>query len=72
MSNRCVVETYTFIDGWTNTWTEEDGTPMTFETEEKAQAELDFHLETLKGAVEKGYMIDAEENLRVRKLDETN
>jgi hypothetical protein len=39
-----VIETDTFVTGWVNCSTDEDGYPLVFDTREEAQAELDEHL----------------------------
>lgn len=41
------VLTDTVITGWVNTWSDDDGYPLIFDTLEEAQAELDLHLFTL-------------------------
>lgn len=42
-----VIETDTFVTGWVNCSTGEDGYPLVFDTREEAQAELDDHLAML-------------------------
>ena len=42
-----VIETDTFVTGWVNCSTDEDGYPLAFDTREEAQAELDAHLAML-------------------------
>lgn len=39
-----VIETDTFVTGWVNCSTDEDGYPLAFDTLEEAQAELAEHL----------------------------
>lgn len=41
---RYEIQTYTFCDGFVNTWTDDDENPITFETREQAQLELDMYL----------------------------
>jgi hypothetical protein len=43
------IETRTFCDGWVNTWTDNDESPVMFDTHEQAQQELN---EFLSDAVE--------------------
>jgi hypothetical protein len=38
------IETHTFCDGWVNTWTDDDETPVVFDTLQKAQDELSTYL----------------------------
>lgn len=38
------VLTDTFVEGWVNTWTDEEGYPLTFDTLEDAQKALDLYL----------------------------
>jgi hypothetical protein len=45
-----VIETDTFVTGWVNCSTDEDGYPLAFDTREEAQAELDLHLAELRQA----------------------
>lgn len=42
------VQTYTFCDGWINTWMDDDEKPVTFETLEQASEALRDYLEDLK------------------------
>jgi hypothetical protein len=39
-----VIETDTFVTGWVNCSTDEDGYPLAFDTREEAQDELGIHL----------------------------
>lgn len=53
--------TDTFITGWSNTFTDDDGYPMTFDTQQQAIDYLNEHIEDLKQAVLDGYLEDAPE-----------
>jgi hypothetical protein len=62
------VQTYTLCDGWINTWTEDDQ-PMTFDTLEDAQKELQEHLDDLAHAVQTGNMDDYNpEDYRIERI----
>ena len=45
-----VIETDTFVTGWVNCSTDEDGYPLAFDTREQAQEELNLHLAELRQA----------------------
>ena len=45
-----VIETDTFVTGWVNCSTDEDGYPLAFNTLEEAQEELKLYLAELKQA----------------------
>lgn len=53
-----VIETDTFITGWANTWTGEDGYPLVFDTLEQAQQELADYLFVLSIEVDLGNIED--------------
>ncbi|TCM44847.1 hypothetical protein C8J36_12319 [Rhizobium sp. PP-F2F-G48] len=58
---RYQVEQHTACDGWTNTWTEEEGgetTLQTFSSRAEAMAALTEFLEDLRVAVEAGDMAE--------------
>jgi len=42
---RYAVLTDTFVTGWVNCWTDDDGYPLTFATLQEAEQALDEHLE---------------------------
>lgn len=46
---RYAIETFTFCDGFVNTWTDDDQNPVTFDT--KLQAEIELH-EFLSDSIE--------------------
>lgn len=52
------VLTDTFITGWVNTWADDDGYPLVFDTLEEAQAELAEHLMILGIECDLGNMDD--------------
>ena len=56
---RYEVQTFTFCDGFVNTWSDNDDTPVTFEIEAEAEAELAEHLEDLEDAFKHGDLSDA-------------
>jgi hypothetical protein len=62
---RYEVQTYTLCDGWVNTWTVDDE-PMTFDTPEAAEAEIDDFLADVTEAVEDGYMADGHDRADYR------
>ena len=49
MAKEYEVQTSTIIDGWVNTWTEDDE-PLTFPSAEEAQAAIDEFFDVLKSA----------------------
>tara|TARA_R110000822_G_scaffold154041_1_gene293500 strand:- start:707 stop:1123 length:417 start_codon:yes stop_codon:yes gene_type:complete len=55
---RYEVQTFTLCDGFVNTWSDDDETPVTFDTEVEAQAELAEHLEDLEDAFKRGDLSD--------------
>ena len=56
-STRYEIQHCTLLQGWVNTWTDEDDKPMTFATEAEAQVALDEYL-----AEDKADMADGEED----------
>jgi len=54
---RYEVQTLTFADGWTNTWSC-DGDPQYFDTYEEAECALHEFLADIKEAVADGYMTE--------------
>jgi len=52
-----VVETFTEMDGWVNTWTV-DGVPETFKTVDQALKALDSFFEDVREDYEAGYLDD--------------
>jgi hypothetical protein len=55
---RYEVQTFTLCDGFVNTWSDNDDTPVTFETKAEAEAELAAHLEDLEDAFKHGDLSD--------------
>ena len=53
------VESFTLFDGWVNCWTDDAENPITFDSREKAQQELDLFLKEQAGAVLCGDMVEA-------------
>lgn len=53
MKPRYAVLHYTLCDGWTNTWSVNDQ-PMTFDSVEEAQAELDEFLADIQSEIDSG------------------
>lgn len=59
MNKKYEVQEFTLCDGWTNTWSDDDGA-STFQTkEEEAEAELDWFLQEMLEEVKAGNMEDA-------------
>lgn len=54
---RYEVQEYCLCGGWTNTWSDENGA-TTFDTQEEAQAELDWFLHDMLIEVEEGNVAD--------------
>lgn len=54
MAKEYEVQTSTIIDGWVNTWTENDE-PLTFPSTEKAQEAIDEFFDDVKEAGLEGY-----------------
>jgi hypothetical protein len=52
------IETDTFCDGWVNTWTDDDESPVLFDTLEQAQQELADYLFELSIEVDLGNIED--------------
>ena len=48
------VEINTILDGWVNTWTNNDQSPVVFDTFEQAQVELEEYLLDVQAAFENG------------------
>ena len=66
-----VIETDTFVTGWVNCSTDEDGYPLAFDTREEAQAELDDHLAMLCIARDLGNIEDVNpEDYRITEVTE--
>ena len=49
-----VIETDTFITGWANTWTDDDGYPLVFDSKEQAEKGLAGYLRDAQEAFERG------------------
>jgi hypothetical protein len=54
---RYEVQEYCLCDGWTNTWSDDDG-PTRFDSEESAQAELDWFFKEMEEEVAAGNLED--------------
>lgn len=57
------VETNTFCDEWVNTWSDDDESPVLFDTHEQAQQELNQFLSDaleafVSGNIDSPYLID--------------
>jgi hypothetical protein len=66
-----VVETDTFVTGWVNCSTDEDGYPLVFDTLEEAQAELDLYLAELRQAYKEKHIDDYNpEEYRISEVSE--
>jgi len=65
------VETFTFCQGWVNCWTDDAENPITFDSREEAQKEVDLFLKEQAEAVLCGDMSEAysSEDFRVTKLE---
>lgn len=48
------IQTDTFITGWANTWTDDEGYPMVFDSQEQAEKELAGYLRDAQEAFERG------------------
>lgn len=46
------IQTYTLCEGWVNSWTDENETPVVFDTLEQAEAELSEYLADLQQALD--------------------
>ncbi len=66
------VETWTLCDGWINTWSDDNGNPVVFDTKEEAEQELKDFLFDQHEAVLQCDMIDdySEEDFRVVPVEE--
>ena len=52
------VLTSTLADGYSNTWTDDEGKKCLFNSREEAQAEIDQMLQDVKDAVQAGDMVE--------------
>lgn len=52
------VLTDTFVTGWVNTWTDDDGHPLVFDTLKEAQQEIDLYLSEARQAYKDGHLED--------------
>jgi hypothetical protein len=68
---RYEVQEYCLAGGWTNTWSDDNGA-TTFDTQEQAQAELDWFLHDMAIEVEEGNMADVpdRDNFRIVEVTE--
>jgi hypothetical protein len=62
------VQEYTLCDGWVNTWSDDEGA-TTFNSEEEAQAELDWFLHDILQEVEAANMADVSDKDPFRFLE---
>ena len=69
MSDQYEVQEFTLIDGWINNWSGDEG-PLTFDSPEEAQAELDSFFEEISEAVSLGHMDEEYDpnNFRIVKI----
>lgn len=68
--SKFVIETRMFC-GWENTWSDDEETPVSFESVDQAQAALAEHLADLREAVAGGHMSDySPEDFRIVEVSE--
>jgi len=65
------LQTYTLCDGWINTWKDNNDAPISFDTREQAERELEDFFEDLRDAVECGDLEDYDhDDFRVAEVSE--
>ena len=66
-----IVETFTLFDGWTNTWSDDDG-PTIFETKKDAEMELEYFLRDEQEAFNQGNItgVSNREDYRIVEIDD--
>ena len=66
-----IIETFTLFDGWTNTWSDDDG-PTTFKTLKDAQSELAYFLKDEEEEFKNGNIVGLSdpEDFRIVEVDD--
>jgi len=63
------VQTYTFCDGYVNTWLNADDTPRQYATRKQAKADLRDYFADCQGAVDDGEILDFENDLIIVRVE---
>ena len=63
------VQTYTFCDGYVNTWQNADDTPRQYATRKQAMADLRDYFVDNRAAVDDGEILDFENDLIIVRVE---